>query len=63
VCQEAALLALEEDIELSNKEDVNAIKVKREHFMKALSTCVRRISQEMKLFYDEFRHNSGLQSV
>ncbi|KAI8887498.1 AAA-domain-containing protein [Backusella circina FSU 941] len=55
VCQEAALLAMEEDIHIDS--------IKRRHFEKALSTFTRRITPEMIQFYADFQERSGLQSI
>ncbi|ORY96841.1 P-loop containing nucleoside triphosphate hydrolase protein [Syncephalastrum racemosum] len=55
LCQEAALLAMEESVEIDS--------VKRRHFIEALNTFKRRITPEMIQFYDDFRSQSKLQSI
>ncbi|CEP10802.1 hypothetical protein [Parasitella parasitica] len=55
ICQEAALLAMEEDIHIDS--------VKMRHFRKALATFTRRITPEMIQFYKDFQDRSGLQSI
>ncbi|RIB15032.1 P-loop containing nucleoside triphosphate hydrolase protein [Gigaspora rosea] len=55
ICQDAALCAMDEDLE--------AKEVRREYFMKALSSFTRRITPEMIQFYDKFRQNSGLRNI
>ncbi|KAF0436992.1 AAA-domain-containing protein [Gigaspora margarita] len=55
ICQDAALCAMDEDLE--------AKEVRREHFMKALSSFTRRITPEMIQFYDKFRQKSGLRNI
>lgn len=55
VCQEAAMSALEDDI--------NTEFIKRQYFIKAISNIKPRINSEMIAFYDEFRKRSGLRAV
>ncbi|KAI8644805.1 P-loop containing nucleoside triphosphate hydrolase protein [Parasitella parasitica] len=55
ICQEAALLAMEEDIHIDS--------VEMRHFRKALATFTRRITPEMIQFYKDFQDRSGLQSI
>ncbi|KAJ3211504.1 spermatogenesis associated protein 5 [Dinochytrium kinnereticum] len=55
LCQEAALLAMEEDIQ--------AKEVKRDHFLAAVAGVTPRITAEMIAFYDQFKQRSGLRSV
>ncbi|KAJ3405316.1 spermatogenesis associated protein 5 [Chytridiales sp. JEL 0842] len=55
VCQEAAMNAMEEDL--------NAEHVSRRHFEKAVSGITPRITPEMLQFYDDFKQRSGLRSV
>ncbi|CAG8438553.1 16248_t:CDS:10 [Acaulospora morrowiae] len=55
VCQEAAMCAMDEDLD--------AKEVRRDHFLKALSSFTRRITPEMIEFYENFRKKSGLKSV
>ncbi|KAI8370560.1 P-loop containing nucleoside triphosphate hydrolase protein [Radiomyces spectabilis] len=55
ICQEAALLAMEEDTEIDS--------IKRRHFLKALSSFTRRITPEMLQFYADFQKRSGLRSL
>ncbi|KAI8968217.1 P-loop containing nucleoside triphosphate hydrolase protein [Mycotypha africana] len=55
ICQEAALLAMEEDVNIDS--------VKMRHFNKALNTFIRRITPEMLQFYKNFQEKSGLQSI
>ncbi|CAG8616756.1 10524_t:CDS:10 [Dentiscutata erythropus] len=55
ICQDAALCAMDENLE--------AKEVRREHFMKALSSFTRRITPEMIQFYDKFRQKSGLRNI
>ncbi|CAG8644364.1 12524_t:CDS:10 [Rhizophagus irregularis] len=47
ICQEAALLAMDEDLE--------AEEVRMEHFLKATTSFTHRITREMIRFYDDFR--------
>ncbi|RIA96601.1 P-loop containing nucleoside triphosphate hydrolase protein [Glomus cerebriforme] len=47
ICQEAALYAMDEDLE--------AQEVRVDHFFKAISSFTRRITPEMIEFYDNFR--------
>ncbi|KAI7869442.1 P-loop containing nucleoside triphosphate hydrolase protein [Spinellus fusiger] len=53
--QEAALYAMEEDLNIDS--------IKQRHFLKALSSLVRRITPEMIQFYADFQARSGLQSI
>lgn len=55
ICQEAALLAMEEDLH------IDAVKMR--HFRKSLATFTRRITPEMIQFYKDFQERSGLQSI
>ncbi|CAO3643202.1 unnamed protein product [Cunninghamella echinulata] len=55
ICQDAALFAMEEDIHIDS--------IKQRHFLKALATFTRRITNEMIQFYADFQANSGLQSI
>ncbi|KAJ3105811.1 hypothetical protein HDU97_007455 [Phlyctochytrium planicorne] len=55
ICQEAALLAMEEDVQ--------AKEVKRAHFLSAITRTTPRITREMIAFYDDFGQRSGLRSV
>ncbi|KAG9300217.1 hypothetical protein G9A89_002663 [Geosiphon pyriformis] len=55
LCQEAGLRAMEENLE--------ATEVRHEHFLRAMSECIRRITPEMMNFYDKFRETSGLRSL
>ncbi|KAI7902225.1 P-loop containing nucleoside triphosphate hydrolase protein [Cokeromyces recurvatus] len=55
ICQEAALFAMEENIQIES--------VKMRHFQKALDTFTRRITPEMLQFYKDFQEKSGLQSI
>ncbi|CAG8553045.1 7039_t:CDS:10 [Diversispora eburnea] len=55
ISQEAALYAMEEDLD--------AKEVLRDHFIKAISSFTRRITTEMIEFYEDFRKKSGLKSV
>ncbi|KAI8079177.1 P-loop containing nucleoside triphosphate hydrolase protein [Thamnidium elegans] len=55
ICQEAALFAMEEDIQIES--------VKMRHFRKSLETFTRRITPEMLKFYKDFQDKSGLQSI
>jgi AAA family ATPase len=54
VCQQAALLAMEES-------DVGF--VKRNHFIEAIKKTTKRITKEMLEFYHDFETRSGLRSV
>ncbi|CAG8583928.1 1697_t:CDS:10, partial [Funneliformis mosseae] len=47
ICQEAALYAMDEDLE--------AKEVRNDHFFKAISSFTRRITPEMIKFYDDYR--------
>ncbi|KAJ3178078.1 spermatogenesis associated protein 5 [Geranomyces variabilis] len=55
VCQDAAMAAMEEDVE--------AEKVHLRHFHKAVRSVTPRITDEMIRFYDDFRTQAGLRSV
>lgn len=55
VCQQAALLALEESFD--------AEMVLRKHFLLAIKNTTKRITKEMLDFYREFESRSGLRSV
>ncbi|KAI8097370.1 P-loop containing nucleoside triphosphate hydrolase protein [Halteromyces radiatus] len=55
ICQDAALYAMEEDMQIDS--------IKRRHFIKALSSFTRRITEEMIQFYADFQAKSGLQSI
>ena len=52
MCQEAAMNAMEEDI--------NAREVSYRHFVKAISNVTPRITLEMLEFYRTFQERSGL---
>ncbi|KAI7874649.1 AAA-domain-containing protein [Lichtheimia hyalospora FSU 10163] len=52
LCQEAALIAMEEDVHIDS--------IKRRHFLKALGSFKRRITPEMLQFYADFQTRSGL---
>ncbi|XP_021537150.1 ATPase family protein 2 homolog isoform X2 [Neomonachus schauinslandi] len=55
VCREAALLALEEDIQANC--------IMRRHFTQALSTVTPRISKSLRRFYEEYQEKSGLHTL
>ncbi|XP_073748333.1 ATPase family gene 2 protein homolog A isoform X2 [Callorhinus ursinus] len=55
VCREAALLALEEDIQANC--------IMRRHFTQALSTVTPRIPKSLRRFYEEYREKSGLHTL
>jgi SpoVK/Ycf46/Vps4 family AAA+-type ATPase len=55
VCQDAAMLAMEEDLETKY--------VYRRHFIKAISCTTPRITAEIIAFYDEFKNRSGLKAI
>uniref|UniRef100_A0A8C0MGR9 non-chaperonin molecular chaperone ATPase n=1 Tax=Canis lupus familiaris TaxID=9615 RepID=A0A8C0MGR9_CANLF len=55
VCREAALLALEEDIQANS--------ITRRHFTRALSTVTPRISKSLRRFYEEYQEKSGLHTL
>ncbi|KAI8583737.1 hypothetical protein K450DRAFT_268321 [Umbelopsis ramanniana AG] len=55
ICQEAALQAMEDDID--------AQFIRQEHFVRAIRSMKKRITPEMLRFYDDFRSKSGLKSV
>ncbi|XP_076996217.1 ATPase family gene 2 protein homolog A isoform X8 [Tamandua tetradactyla] len=55
VCREAALLALEEDLQ--------ARCIRRRHFTQALSTVKPRIPKSLRRFYDDYQEKSGLHTL
>ncbi|ETE69938.1 Spermatogenesis-associated protein 5, partial [Ophiophagus hannah] len=55
VCREAALLALQEDIE--------AKYIMKEHFQQALVVVTPRIPDSLQKFYEEYQQRSGLHSL
>ncbi|XP_070613785.1 ATPase family gene 2 protein homolog A [Erythrolamprus reginae] len=55
VCREAALLALQEDIEAKH--------VMKEHFQEALVVVTPRIPDSLQKFYEEYQQRSGLHSL
>ncbi|XP_027455064.1 ATPase family protein 2 homolog isoform X2 [Zalophus californianus] len=55
VCREAALLALEEDIQANC--------IMRRHFTQALSTVTPRIPKSLRRFYEEYQEKSGLHTL
>ncbi|XP_060035092.1 ATPase family gene 2 protein homolog A [Erinaceus europaeus] len=55
VCREAALLALEEDIQ--------ADRVLQRHFTRALSSVTPRLPQASRRLYEEYREKSGLHTL
>ncbi|XP_054419395.1 ATPase family gene 2 protein homolog A [Pteronotus mesoamericanus] len=55
VCREAALLALEEDIQ--------AKCIRRRHFTRALSAVTPRIPESLRRFYEDYREQSGLHTL
>ncbi|XP_013915268.1 PREDICTED: spermatogenesis-associated protein 5 isoform X2 [Thamnophis sirtalis] len=55
VCREAALLALQEDIE--------AKYIMKEHFQQALVIVTPRIPDSLQKFYEEYQQQSGLHSL
>jgi len=55
VCREASLLALEENIDIE--------KVKKTHFLQAISQIKPSITKEILQFYQKFQQTSGIQSV
>ncbi|KAI9335756.1 P-loop containing nucleoside triphosphate hydrolase protein [Obelidium mucronatum] len=55
VCQEAAMCAMEEDMNISA--------VSNRHFLAAIAEVTPRITKEMIAFYDTFRQKSGLRSI
>ncbi|XP_032268665.1 ATPase family protein 2 homolog isoform X2 [Phoca vitulina] len=55
VCREAALLALEEDIQANC--------IMRRHFTQALSTVTPRIPKSLRCFYEEYQEKSGLHTL
>ncbi|KAM6221728.1 ATPase family gene 2 protein homolog A [Rhynchocyon petersi] len=55
VCREAALLALEENIQ--------AKCIKKRHFTQALSTVTPRIPESLRRFYEDYQEKSGLHTL
>ncbi|KAM9677599.1 ATPase family gene 2 protein homolog A isoform 1-T1 [Trichechus inunguis] len=55
VCREAALLALEEDIQ--------AKCIMKKHFTQALSTVTPRIPESLRRFYEDYQERSGLHTL
>ncbi|XP_016015714.2 ATPase family protein 2 homolog isoform X2 [Rousettus aegyptiacus] len=55
VCREAALLALEEDIQANC--------IMRRHFTQALSTVTPRIPESLRRFYEDYQEKSGLHAL
>ena len=55
VCHEAALFALQENIDSEQ--------VERHHFQQALNVVIPRTSENMKQFYMNYHLKSGLHSV
>lgn len=55
ICREAALLALEEDIQ--------ANLIMRRHFTQALSIVTPRIPKSLRRFYEEYQEKSGLHTL
>ena len=55
VCREAALAALQEDI--------NAVHVKHAHFLQALQTVKPRISADLIKYYNKFQEQCGIHSL
>ncbi|PNJ83970.1 SPATA5 isoform 1 [Pongo abelii] len=55
VCREAALLALEEDIQ--------ANLIMKRHFTQALSTVTPRIPESLRRFYEDYQEKSGLHTL
>ena len=55
ICREAALAALQEDI--------NAMNVKHEHFVQALQIVKPRISPELVQYYNKFQEHCGIHSL
>nr|XP_012639627.1 spermatogenesis-associated protein 5 isoform X1 [Microcebus murinus] len=55
VCREAALLALEEDIQANC--------IMKKHFTQALSTVTPRIPESLRRFYEDYQEKSGLHTL
>ncbi|XP_069349277.1 ATPase family gene 2 protein homolog A isoform X2 [Eulemur rufifrons] len=55
VCREAALLALEENIQ--------ANRIMKKHFTQALSTVTPRIPESLRRFYEDYQEKSGLHTL
>ncbi|XP_064141433.1 ATPase family gene 2 protein homolog A isoform X3 [Loxodonta africana] len=55
VCREAALLALEEDIQANC--------IMKRHFSQALSTVTPRIPESLRRFYEDYQERSGLHAL
>ena len=55
ICREAALAALQDDI--------NAVHVKHEHFVKALQTVKPQISADLVQYYNQFQKHCGIHSL
>ncbi|XP_045408275.1 ATPase family protein 2 homolog [Lemur catta] len=55
VCREAALLALEENIQ--------ANRIMKKHFTRALSTVTPRIPESLRRFYEDYQEKSGLHTL
>ncbi|XP_008575667.1 PREDICTED: spermatogenesis-associated protein 5-like [Galeopterus variegatus] len=55
VCREAALLALEEDMQANC--------IMKRHFTQALSTVTPRIPDSLRRFYEEYQEKSGLHTL
>ncbi|XP_015449393.1 spermatogenesis-associated protein 5 [Pteropus alecto] len=55
VCREAALLALEEDIQANC--------IMRRHFTQSLSTVTPRIPESLRRFYEDYQEKSGLHTL
>ena len=55
VCREAALLALEEDIEANC--------IMKRHFTQALSSVTPRLPESLRRFYEDYQEKSGLHTL
>uniref|UniRef100_A0A8C3X7M4 ATPase family gene 2 protein homolog A n=1 Tax=Catagonus wagneri TaxID=51154 RepID=A0A8C3X7M4_9CETA len=55
VCREAALLALEEDIQANC--------IMKRHFTQALSTVTPRLPESLRRFYEDYQEKSGLHTL
>lgn len=55
MCREAALCAMQEDIDTET--------VHKRHFEQALKVVAPRISPDLLKFYDDYQQTSGLHSV
>lgn len=55
VCREAAFLALEEDINISQ--------LRKDHFSRAIAQIKPSITPQMLQFYQKFNQTSGIQSI